>query len=132
MNKTEVNKTILITGAILGLLAVLLGAFGAHGLEKIVDAKSVDSFKTGVRYQMYHAIGCLILGNMPILNQTFRKRIFYFFMGGITLFSGSIYLLAIDEALGISLSSIGFITPLGGFLLIFGWILFIIGIGKIK
>ncbi len=126
------NKTILITGAVLGLLAVLLGAFGAHGLERLVDSNSVDAFKTGVRYQMYHAIVCIILGNMTIIGVSAKKRIFYFFMGGITLFSGSIYLLAIDEALGISLSSIGFITPLGGFLLIFGWIFFIISLVKNK
>ncbi|MEB3347631.1 DUF423 domain-containing protein [Aquimarina gracilis] len=132
MNKIKENKTILITGAVLGLLAVLFGAFGAHGLEKLVDVKSVTSFETGVRYQMYHAIVCIILGNMTVLNSTFKKRIFYFFLGGITLFSGSIYLLAIDEVLGISLSSLGFITPLGGFLLIFGWILFIIALTKIK
>ncbi len=126
------NKTILITGAVLGLIGVLLGAFGAHGLEKLVDTKSIDSFKTGVRYQMYHAIVCIILGNMTVLNMTSKRRIFYFFIGGITLFSGSIYLLVIDEALGMSLSSIGFITPLGGLLLIFGWILLIINVAKIK
>ncbi|MBQ0734630.1 DUF423 domain-containing protein [Aquimarina celericrescens] len=126
------NKTILITGAVLGLIGVLLDAFGAHGLEKLVDTKSIDSFKTGVRYQMYHAIVCIILGNMTVLNMTSKRRIFYFFIGGITLFSGSIYLLAIDEALGMSLSSIGFITPLGGLLLIFGWILLIINAAKIK
>ncbi|MFD2187631.1 DUF423 domain-containing protein [Aquimarina celericrescens] len=132
MDKKGVNKTILITGAVLGLIGVLLDAFGAHGLEKLVDTKSIDSFKTGVRYQMYHAIVCIILGNMTVLNMTSKRRIFYFFIGGITLFSGSIYLLAIDEALGMSLSSIGFITPLGGLLLIFGWILLIINAAKIK
>ncbi len=132
MENTGINKTILITGAVLALLAVLLGAFGAHGLEKLVDAKSIDSFKTGVRYQMYHAIVCIILGNMNTISLKSKKRIFYFFMGGIPLFSGSIYLLTIDEALGISLSSIGFVTPLGGFLLIFGWIFFIISLVKIK
>ncbi len=126
------NKTILITGAVLGLLAVVFGAFGAHGLEQSVNAKNIASFNTGVRYQMYHAIVCIVLGNMTILNAQSRKRIFYFFVGGITLFSGSIYLLVIDEILGVSLSSIGFITPLGGFLLIFGWILLIISLLKIK
>ncbi|EZH74823.1 membrane protein [Aquimarina atlantica] len=132
MNKISANKTILITGAIMGLLAVLLGAFGAHGLKKLVDPESINSFTTGVRYQMYHAIVCIILGNMSVLQEVTRKRIFYFFMGGITLFSGSIYLLVIDEILGISLSSIGFITPLGGLLLILGWIFFVISLVKIK
>ncbi|MBL0681984.1 DUF423 domain-containing protein [Aquimarina mytili] len=126
------NKTILITGAVLALLAVLLGAFGAHGLEKLVDTQSIDSFKTGVRYQMYHAIVCLILGNMNVISLESKKRIFYFFMGGIPLFSGSIYLLVIDEVLGVSLSSLAFLTPLGGLLLIFGWIFFIVSLVKIK
>lgn len=132
MNKISINKTILITGAVMALLAVLLGAFGAHGLKKLVDAEGIDSFTTGVRYQMYHAIICIILGNMSILQEAVRRRIFYFFIGGITLFSGSIYLLVIDDVLGVSLSSIGFITPLGGFLLIIGWVLFVISLVKIK
>lgn len=132
MNKISTNKTILITGAVLGLLAVLFGAFGAHGLKQLVGSESIDSFTTGVRYQMYHAIVCLILGNMSVLQEVTRKRIFYFFIGGITLFSGSIYLLVIDEILGISLSSIGFITPLGGLMLIIGWVFFAISLMKIK
>ncbi|WP_024768221.1 DUF423 domain-containing protein [Aquimarina macrocephali] len=132
MDKISANKTILITGAVMGLLAVLLGAFGAHGLEKLVDPEQINSFTTGVRYQMYHAIVCIILGNMSVLQEVTRKRIFYFFMGGITLFSGSIYLLVIDEVLGISLSSIGFITPLGGLLLILGWVFLVISLVKIK
>ncbi|WP_298310858.1 DUF423 domain-containing protein [uncultured Aquimarina sp.] len=126
------NKTILITGAIAALLAVLLGAFGAHGLEKLVDQTSINSFQTGVRYQMYHAIVCIILGNMAVLEDVVKKRIFYFFLSGMILFSGSIYLLVVDEILGISLSSIGFITPLGGFMLILGWIFFVISLVKIK
>lgn len=126
------KKTILITGVIAALLAVLLGAFGAHGLEKLVDADSIGSFVTGVRYQMYHAIICLILGTMTILSETSKKRIFYFFLSGMILFSGSIYLLVIDEVLGVSLSGIGFITPLGGLLLILGWIFFLIALIKTK
>ncbi|MFD2563225.1 DUF423 domain-containing protein [Aquimarina rubra] len=126
------NKTILITGAVAALLAVLLGAFGAHGLEKLVDSDNIDSFQTGVRYQMYHAIVCIILGNMTMVRDVAKKRIFYFFLSGITLFSGSIYLLVLDEVLGISLSGIGFITPLGGFMLILGWIFFITSLIKIK
>lgn len=122
------NKTVLITGAIAGALAVLLGAFGAHGLGNFVDSQSIDSFNTGVRYQMYHAIVCLVIGNIPGLN----KRIFYFFFSGIILFSGSIYLLVIDEIIGINLSGIGFITPLGGLLLILGWVSLIISLIKIK
>ncbi len=132
MTKKSSNKTILITAAIMGLIAVLLGAFGAHGLKNQVDPESINSFTTGVRYQMYHAIVCLIIGNMSVLQDTVKKRIFYFFTGGIILFSGSIYLLVIDEIIGISLSSIAFITPLGGLLLIIGWIFCILSFVKIK
>ncbi len=126
------NKTILITGAVIALIAVLLGAFGAHGLQKLVDADSINSYTTGVRYQMYHAITCIILGNLSVLSDSAKKKIFYLFLAGIFLFSGSIYLLVIDEVLGISLSSIAFITPLGGLLLISGWVFFIISLIKIK
>lgn len=126
------NKTILIAAAILGLLAVIFGAFGAHGLEKYVNAESIDSFNTGVRYQMYHAIVLLILGNIQVLDITSKKKIYYFFLGGITLFSGSIYLLVVDQIFGVNLSSIGFITPLGGLLLILGWCFLIISLIKIK
>ena len=55
------NRTILLTGTLLGLLAIGLGAFGAHGLEKLVDAEAIDTFETGVKYQMYHGF-CLLLG----------------------------------------------------------------------
>lgn len=126
------NKTILITGSILGFLAVLLGAFGAHGLEKLVDSDSVNSFTTGVRYQMYHAIVLLILGNLDVLSVSQKKKMFYFFVGGITLFSGSIYLLVVDVVFGIDLSAIGFITPLGGLSLIIGWLFLILALVKIK
>ncbi|GAA4115839.1 DUF423 domain-containing protein [Aquimarina addita] len=124
------NKQIIATGGIAALIAVLLGAFGAHGLEKLVDTDSINSFTTGVRYQMYHAIVCILLGTIEIISETAKKRIFYLFVTGMILFSGSIYLLVIDEVLGVSLSSIGFITPLGGLLLILGWVFFVFSIYK--
>lgn len=120
----------MMTGGIVALLAVILGAFGAHGLEKLVDADRINSFTTGVRYQMYHAIVCILLGTIGVISETAKKRIFYFFVVGIILFSGSIYLLVIDEVLGVSLSSIGFVTPLGGLLLILGWIFFVFSLRK--
>ena len=132
MGKNNINRTILITGAIAGLLAVLLGAFGAHGLKNAVDAQQVASFTTGVRYQMYHAIMCLVIGNMTFLSNMLKKRIFYFFLSGMLFFSGSIYLLVLDEVLGIDASSIGFITPVGGLLLILGWVLLVFSFVKNK
>lgn len=132
MNKSLESRTILITGAILALLAVLFGAFGAHGLKKLVDATSINSFTTAVRYQMYHAMACLFLGLLPVLSYKIKKRIFIFFLAGVLLFSGSIYLLVIDDVIGFSFSSIGFLTPLGGLCLILGWIYLIVNLIKIK
>lgn len=126
------NKTILVTGAIAGLLAVLLGAFGAHGLEKLVDAKQISSFATGVRYQMYHALLLLLIGSMNFSTVAAKRKMFYFFLGGILLFSGSIYVLVMDEVFSMDFSAIGFITPLGGLLLIIGWIFLLISLLKIK
>ncbi|MFC5048043.1 DUF423 domain-containing protein [Aquimarina hainanensis] len=126
------NKAILITGVVAGMLAVILGAFGAHGLKKIVDLAAVDSFNTGVRYQMYHAIVLLVLGSMSKIEEQRKKSIFYLFTMGMVLFSGSIYLLVVDQSLGIDLSGIGFVTPIGGSLLIVGWFLFLRAIIKIK
>ena len=94
----------LILGAILGALGVALGAFGAHGLKKIVPAESVATYQTGVQYQMYHVFALLILG---ILAERFTSSFFhysgFFFLGGIVLFSGSLYLAVYLEAMQITL-----------------------------
>ena len=126
------NRKILITGAVFGLLAVLLGAFGAHGLQKVVDATAVASFNTGVRYQMYHALVLLFLGTFQLLSEKSKKTLYYFFTIGIIMFSGSIYLLVIDAALGMDFSAIAFAIPISGLLLIIGWALMAIGFMKIK
>lgn len=126
------ERKFLITGGILAGLAVLLGAFGAHALKKLVDAAGVASFNTGVRYQMYHAIVFLVIANIKFLPVKAKKQLFYIFLTGVVLFSGSIYFLVLDEILGISLSSIAFVTPFGGLLLIFGWIFFVYQLFKNK
>ena len=126
------GKTILITGSVLGLIAVLLGAFGAHGLKNLVNIESVNSFNTGVRYQMYHAIFLLILGGTSFLNNVQKKIIYRLIIIGVLLFSGSIYLLVCDDIVGLDLSSLGFITPIGGLFLITGWLFTTYYIAKIK
>ncbi|WP_378186305.1 DUF423 domain-containing protein [Aquimarina sp. W85] len=126
------NRKILITGAFLGLSAIVLGAFGAHGLKKFVSDSEVASFSTGVTYQMYHALFCLFLGVFNQIGSMWQSRIFNFLLSGIILFSGSIYLLVIDSLFNVDLSAIGFITPLGGLLLIISWILLIISLLKIR
>ncbi|MDO6818404.1 DUF423 domain-containing protein [Zobellia sp. 1_MG-2023] len=118
------NKTICLTGIALGVTAVVLGAFGAHGLEKLVDANSIQTFETGVKYQMYHALLLLVLGSMKQLPEASKKMIFYFLLAGIICFSFSIYLLATNSLSSFDFKVIGLVTPLGGTLLIIGWSIF--------
>ena len=115
------DKTIFLTGILFGVLAVIFGAFGAHGLEKLVEADAVQTFETGVRYQMYHALFLLILGNIRQVSEQSKKHTFYLIVTGTLLFSFSIYLLATNSLTGFDFRSIGFLTPIGGTLLIFGW-----------
>ncbi|MCK0158622.1 DUF423 domain-containing protein [Cellulophaga sp. F20128] len=117
------NKTILLTGVFFGLTSVLFGAFGAHGLEKLIDANAIASYKTAAQYQMYHALLLLVLGILPKIEKKHKKQIFYIFITGIFLFCFSIYLLSIDTILGFNAKSIAFATPIGGIFLILGWFL---------
>ena len=126
------NKTYLITGSLLAALAVILGAFGAHGLKKIVDADSVATFQTGVQYQMYHALALLATG---ILFERFSNKWIKWagagFIIGIILFSGSLYLLiALKAADQVGLKGIGIITPFGGIAFIIGWLFLFLGVIK--
>ena len=114
--------TLLFAG-ILGGLAVVFGAFGAHALKKILSETQLKSFETGVKYQMYHAIVLLIIGFNFNLETTSEKYMVYSFMLGVLLFSFSIYGLVISSAKNKKLTFLGPITPLGGLLLIIGWIL---------
>jgi len=117
------NRTILLTGIIFGLLAIILGAFGAHGLEKLVDADAVSTFETGVRYQMYHGLFLLFLGMWDGLGESVKKRIYLTILLGVILFSFSIYLLALNSLTEFDFKIIGFLTPIGGVFLILGWFL---------
>ncbi|GLB48501.1 DUF423 domain-containing protein [Neptunitalea lumnitzerae] len=114
---------ILATAAFLGLIAVVLGAFGAHGLKKLVTPEQVESFKTGVTYQMYHALALLAVG-LAKIPASKQKKIFIFMLTGVLLFSGSIYLLTFKNFIPFNISFIGPITPLGGVAMIVGWGLF--------
>ncbi|QLG45680.1 DUF423 domain-containing protein [Costertonia aggregata] len=116
------NRTIFITGLIFGVLAVVLGAFGAHGLEKLVDVNAVATFETGVRYQMYHALFLLVLASVKQIPELGKKWVFYCTVVGVLLFSFSIYLLALNSLTSFDFRSVAFLTPIGGTLLIIGWI----------
>jgi len=124
------NKTIFLTGVILGISAVILGAFGAHGLEGKIDADAIQTFDTGVKYQMYHALFLLVLGSLKQLPEANKKWIFYLVVAGVFLFSFSIYFLATNALTGFDFKAIGFVTPIGGLLLIGAWGL--LGLGCLK
>ena len=126
------NKKILITGSILGALAVILGAFAAHGLEKSISKDAIETFQVGVRYQMYHAFLLLLVGNSSSIKIDTKKKIYFLVILGVLLFSGSIYSLATNELTGFDFKSIGFVTPIGGFLLIISWLIMLIDFVKIK
>lgn len=115
------NRTIFLTGIVFGILAVILGAFGAHGLENLVSIDAISTFETGVKYQMYHALFLLILGTTSRLPEKSKKWIYYLIVTGVLLFSFSIYFLATNELTAFDFITIGFITPIGGLLLICGW-----------
>ncbi|WP_028283225.1 DUF423 domain-containing protein [Olleya marilimosa] len=126
------NKKLLLLGTILGLLSVVLGAFGAHGLKALVSAEAVQSYETGVRYQMYHALLLLVIGSHSFVTQKSKTIIFYLVLSGILLFSGSIYGLATNTLTAFNFKSIAFVTPIGGLLLILSWLVLLINILKIK
>jgi uncharacterized membrane protein YgdD (TMEM256/DUF423 family) len=126
------NKKMLIAGSVLGILGIILGAFAAHGLKELVDADAIKSFETGVRYQIYHAFLLLILGSTSFISTKNKTIIFYLVIIGIIFFSGSIYGLATNEFSSFNFKTIARITPIGGMLLIIGWLVMLIGIVKNK
>ena len=119
------DKLALISAAIFGLTAVIFGAFGAHLLKKKLNTDQLQSFETGVKYQMYHAIVLLVLGFQLNHQITIDNYIINFFIIGIILFSFSIYGLVISSANNKKLKFLGPITPLGGLCLVLGWVLLI-------
>ncbi len=121
------NKTILIAGAVTGLLTVMIGAFGAHALQAVLmENGRVDTFETGVKYQAMHAMALLVMG---VLSGTFNSK----WIGaaaiatalGILIFSGSLYILSVTNV-----TWLGAITPIGGLSLMAGWLLLIAAIAK--
>ena len=112
-----------LMGALYGLLAVIFGAFGAHALKKKLTPELLQSFETGVKYQMYHAIVLLVLGFNLSFDQPLDSWIVNCFIFGTLLFSFSIYALCVGAAKGNKPKFLGPVTPLGGLLLTAGWAL---------
>ncbi len=115
------DKKIISTGAILGMIAIILGAFGAHALKKVLTIEELSTFETGVKYQMYHALFLLFIGLATELPKKTKKSIYFLSVFGVLFFSGSIYLLATNSLTTFDFKVIGFVTPIGGLLLILAW-----------
>lgn len=116
-------KNFIVTGAVLGALAVMIGAFGAHALKESLSAHELEVFATGSQYHFYHAIALVLYG----LYGKGPKWPGYAFITGTVLFSGSLYGVAILHA-----PNLGTITPIGGLAFIVGWIGFAVAAKKAK
>ena len=120
------NKRIIITASILGMLAVVTGAFGAHGLKALLTSAQLEVWHTAVQYHFYHVFALLFLSTFARFKNNLIIASFYFFTFGIVLFSGSLYLMACRDILGLNLNLvkiIGPVTPIGGLLFIIGWLM---------
>ncbi|MEV5116035.1 DUF423 domain-containing protein [Peribacillus frigoritolerans] len=119
-------KLFVILGALNGFIAVALGAFGAHGLEGKIPDKYLETWQTAVQYQMFHAVGLLVLGllagkiDSPLINWSG-----WLMLIGIILFSGSLFVLSVTQ-----IKVLGAITPLGGVSFLVAWVLMIIAAYK--
>jgi uncharacterized membrane protein YgdD (TMEM256/DUF423 family) len=119
---TSMRKTFLRLGSFLALLAVAIGAFGAHKLASVLPADRLEVFHTGVRYHFYHSFGVLIVAVLLHFRKTsLILAAGWLFFTGIVLFSGSLYLLAFKDMLILPMNVLGPLTPIGGVLFITGW-----------
>lgn len=132
VQKISYHRKLLLLGAVLGFLAVIIGAFGAHGLKGSISKENLQVFETGVKYQFYHALFALIVGSFGFIPKKAKNLIFYFLLFGIIFFSGSIYGLATNAMTPFDFTSLALLTPLGGLFLIMAWGLLIISLLKTK
>jgi len=125
------NKQIIITAAIYGMLAVITGAFGAHALKSRLEPSQLEVWHTAVQYQFYHVFALLFLSTLNPLGNNLLEWSYYFFTFGVVLFSGSLYLSSSRSLLGWNwIRFMGPITPLGGLFFILGWVT--LGLGVLK
>lgn len=116
------DRKIILIATVLGAIAIVLGAFGAHGLKSLISPESITVFETGVKYQMYHALFLLFLGTTSMVSDKVKNIILLLVVSGVVFFSGSIYFLACNVLFSFDFKKIGFITPIGGLLLIGAWV----------
>ena len=125
VNKQQ--KKFIVTGLILIITGIILGAFGAHGLKGKVSIEKLTAFETAVRYQLFNGVGMLALAGASTLFRFSIKTSFWLILTGVILFSGSIFAMTIQELLQTPISKVlGPITPLGGLMMIVGWLLILI------
>lgn len=126
------NKKIILTALVFGFVSIILGAFGAHALKKILTLEQLSSFEVGVKYMMYHALFLLFVSMTTFMEMKQKKVVFYLTLFGTILFSGSIFLLTSGTIIGLNFKFLGPITPIGGLLLIASWVItfYYIGIKK--
>ena len=115
------DKKIILTALVFGFISIVLGAFGAHALKKVLTPEQLSSFEVGVRYLMYHGLFLLFIGTTQMLLPEQKKVVFYLTLLGTIFFSGSIFLLLSSGATGLNFKFLGPITPIGGLLLIVSW-----------
>lgn len=96
------DRKIIAVAAFMGAVAIVLGAFGAHGLKEVLNESQLATFETGVKYQMYHALFLLFIGTMNLVAETTKKTILWLVSAGVLFFSGSIYLLSTATVTGLS------------------------------
>lgn len=110
-------RIFLVIGCIFAFLAVAAGAFGAHALESRLDARLLEVFETAARYQIYHALALIATGLwLERRPDRWLKFAGWFFIAGILIFSGSLYILALT-----GIGWLGAITPIGGVCFLVGW-----------
>ncbi len=126
------NKRIIITAAIFGILAVIFGAFGAHILKQMINVTQLEIWQTGVQYHFYHTLALLFLSTFARFKNNLINIASYCFVFGIICFSGSLYLMALKDVLSINTKFIGPVTPFGGLLFIFGWVCLLLAAIKDK
>ena len=118
------RKTFLRLGSLFAMLAVMLGAFGAHGLQEVILPERMITYETGVRYQFYHALAIVMIGTLYYFGKkSFLRYAGWSFIAGILCFSGSLYLLSLSDILEVPAEILGPITPIGGTFFIAGWVL---------
>ncbi len=116
------GRTIIIVASVFLMLAVAIGAFGAHALKNHLSVDMAQIYKTGIDYHFYHALGLLVVGVLSLAFPSVYLKWSAVLLGaGIILFSGSLYALAITE-----IKTLGAITPFGGLSFIAGWIMLLV------